>query len=435
MSDSNLSFHRREITRRKFLGLMGAAGASAVAVSALGTRFAFATPAAPATGDVIVHIFLRGGADALNMFAPCNDAAYQSLRPSVRVAASSGLPMVSGGAKNAIAPFALSGRFWMHPDLAPLYNGAWTDGKFAVVHACGLPAKASASRSHFDAERFWANGTTQPVPSGFMNRFAAQGTLDRFNSVGFGSSLPLAFLGPTKTFAFQDEKSFNVTGFADSKKATTALKTMYPTTGDALRKVGGDTLGVLDLVAALPSDPGPQNGANYALSRGYGDQLQEAARLIRADVGVREVGIVIGGWDTHSVDVSEGGRLADLSNALQAFYTDLGPTAMNEVTVMVLSEFGRTVRQNSSGGTDHGRGGAMMVMGGKIKGGVYGGFPGNIDEARGGKGDPADDNALPVYNDFRCAASEVLRVRGGATNLADIFPGYVQETPLGLAVA
>lgn len=77
----------------------------------------------------------------------------------------------------------------------------------------------------------------------------------------------------------------------------------------------------------------------------------------------------------------------------------------------------------------------MMVMGGKIKGGVYGGFPGNIDEARGGKGDPADDNALPVYNDFRCAASEVLRVRGGATNLADIFPGYVQETPLGLAVA
>jgi len=124
--------------------------------------------------------------------------------------------------------------------------------------------------------------------------------------------------------------------------------------------------------------------------------------------------------------VSFRGRATGFSDALAAFYNDLG-TQMNEVTLMTMSEFGRTINENGSGGTDHGRGSAMFVMGRKVKGGVYGAFPSTITD--GPEGD------LAVLNDYRRVASEVLSVRGNATNLPAVFPTYTAQSPLGLTLA
>ena len=155
--------------------------------------------------------------------------------------------------------------------------------------------------------------------------------------------------------------------------------------------------------------------------------------LIRGNLGLRAVAIDFGGWDTHdTMGLPEDpaswfrNRASTLANALQSFYTDLG-TLMDEVTLFTVSEFGRTINENGSGGTDHGRGNVMFAMGRKIKGGVYGSFVPSVTD--GPEGD------LAVLNDYRRPVSEILSVRGGAASLGTIFPTYSQTTPLGLCVA
>jgi len=161
--------------------------------------------------------------------------------------------------------------------------------------------------------------------------------------------------------------------------------------------------------------------------------LKETAMLIRGNLGLRVVAIDFGGWDTHdTMGAPEDpaswfrNRATTLANALQAFYTDLG-SAMDEVTLFTVSEFGRTIDENGSGGTDHGRGSVMFALGQKIRGGVYGSFVPSITD--GPEGD------LAVLNDYRRPVSEILSVRGGASSLSTIFPTYSQASPLGLCVA
>jgi uncharacterized protein (DUF1501 family) len=175
----------------------------------------------------------------------------------------------------------------------------------------------------------------------------------------------------------------------------------------------------------------PQNGAVYDWTE-LSQSLKQIAMLIKANVGLRAVAVDLGGWDTHeSIGAPEdpnsymrqhSGRLA---TALQAFWTDLG-TMTDEVTLFTMSEFGRTINENGSGGTDHGRGSVQLVMGGKVRGGVYGSFPGTIVD--GPEGD------LEVLNDYRRTVSEVLSVRGGTASLNTIFPTYVQTSPLGICL-
>ncbi|MHB1140091.1 MAG: DUF1501 domain-containing protein, partial [Microthrixaceae bacterium] len=183
-------------SRRGFLALAGAGGA-AVGVSAIGNRYAFATPEAPATGDVIVVVFNRGGMDGLNVVAPYRMPTYQAVRPTIRVrppeeftdpTAKAGLPLDAGG---AIAPFALNGVFGMHPGMERLHQGAWANGDLAIVHAAGMPTSESPTRSHFESQRNWEAGTASlGVADGFLNRFL-QGTpgLDRLAAMGRGATL------------------------------------------------------------------------------------------------------------------------------------------------------------------------------------------------------------------------------------------------------
>jgi uncharacterized protein (DUF1501 family) len=424
------------VSRRGFLAGSGAV----IASSTLGTRMAFASPEAPSSGDVIVLVFLRGGMDGLSMVAPYQMPTYQALRPTIRVKeasevsdpANAGLPLVAGG---AVDPFALSGTFAFHPGMAALHSTAWTDGKLAVVHAVGMPASESATRSHFDSMRNWEVGSASISQStGFLNRFLQSvGATDRIPGIARGSSLSRSLSGPTATYSMGAISSFGVTGYSNNTKATNALTRWYDAgTGDVVAQTGANTMGAVGLVKSINwADPrfAVQNGATYP-NTGFAGSLKEVAQLIRANVGLRAVCLDIGGWDTHSdmgapedVDGYFRARCQELAGGLAAFYRDLG-TQMDEVTVATISEFGRTIDENGTGGVDHGRASAMMVMGGGIKGGVHGPFVPTI--ANG----PEDD--LTVLNDYRTVIREVLTTRGGAAGTASLFPTWAPTAPLGV---
>ena len=196
------------LSRRSFMGVVGA-GATAIGVSSLGSSMAFATPEAPSTGDVLVVVFLRGGMDGLNLVAPYLMPTYRTLRPTIRVKDATeftdptgvaGLPLDAGG---NVAPFALSGTFALHPGMEPLHQGAWADGHLAVVHAAGMPASESATRSHFESEQYWERGSSSlGVTTGFLNRYlGGQSGLDRLSAVGRGSTLQEMLRGSSPAFS------------------------------------------------------------------------------------------------------------------------------------------------------------------------------------------------------------------------------------------
>lgn len=426
-------------SRRAFMGLVGV-GTATLGVTSLGTRLAFATPESPPTGDVLVVVFMRGGMDGLSVVAPFDMPSYQALRPNIRIKAPSeftdptgkaALTLAAGGAVDA---FPLSGVLGMHPAMTALFDGAWTDGRLAVVHASGLPATESDTRSHFEAQQYWEQGSRSlDVTSGFVNRYlGGLSGLDRLCAVGRGSTLQASMRGPAPAFSMSSINSFGVNGFPDNSRARTALLSMYRHGIDLLEETGADTLDVVNLLSSLGADPGPRNGATYG-SDSLSSNLREVARLIRGGLGLRAAAIDFGGWDTHTtmgLPEDPAGymsrQVASLATALQAFYTDLG-TARDEVTLVTMSEFGRTIDENGSGGTDHGRGNVMFAMGGKIRGGVHGEFPSAV--TNGPEGD------LVVLNDYRRVLAEILEVRCNASNIDEIFPTYARQPPLGLAVA
>lgn len=427
------------LSRRGFLAGAAATAAISAGLVSFGSRYAFATPEVAAQGDVIVAIFLRGGADGLSLVAPHAMASYRALRPTIRVKSPgevapqhAALPLVGGG---AVAPFDLDGVLGFHPGLASLHAGPWSAGRLAVVHAVGMPASESDTRSHFDSMRNWEVGTAGGASSnGFLNRYLATlPGVERVDAVGLGGHLQRSLAGAVPAFSMYDPESFSVRGFSSNSRAGNALRALYESgTSDLLLTTGANTMSAIGLVNAIDWSQlqfQPQNGAAYGdseLARG----LQQVAMLIRANVGLRAVAVDFGGWDTHEgmgapEDPNSSFRqhASELGDALAAFHQDLG-AVMDEVAVFTMSEFGRTINENGSGGADHGRGSVQFVMGGKVRGGVYGGFVPAIED--GPEGD------LAVLNDWRWSVAEVLTTRGGAPSTATIFPTLAPAASLGM---
>lgn len=362
------------VSRRKFIAGGGVATLATLVLPSLRPRYAFATPNDPGAGDGLVVVFLRGGADGLSIVPPFSDSGYQTLRGSgtandVAIPAERCRP----GHRAIDLGATVNGHsFGLHPALAGR-KGVHDAGHLAVVHAVGMPASESATRSPFASEANWERGSADPaVHGGWLARhLQAAGASDTLAAVAHDGSLPASLWGDHRAVAVPSIASFDVAGFWDVDPSRRALDLLCPT-----------------------ADP----------ARGFGGGLRETAQLIRADVGLRVAVVEYNGWDFHDdMGPVAGGAMRakaqGLSDALTAFHDDLGDL-MGEVTVVVMSEFGRTIDVNGSGAADHGRGGAMMIMSGHAVGGVHGDYPsgrhGTTQEVFPGYTHPGDLGVLAV---------------------------------------
>lgn len=380
------------------------------------TAYAMAAPlaAGDAGGKTLVCLFQRGAVDGLSMVVPHGEAAYYADRPGIAIPRE--------------AVLDLDGHFGLHPALAAL-KPLWDAKALAAVQAVGSP---DTTRSHFDAQDYMESGTpgVKTTPDGWLNRLAAH---DRdhaatpFRAVAFGPLLPRALAGSAPSLAIDDLRAFGLRAPGASRdRLTRAFEALYQ--GSATGVLASSSAEGFEAVQMLkrtnPAQYQPEHGAQYPAGR-LGQSLLQIAQLIKGKVGMRIAFADMGGWDTHvnqgAAAGQLGARLGELGNALAAFATDLGDK-MADVVVLTMSEFGRTVRENGTGGTDHGHATAMLVLGGGVRGGrVAGRWPGLAPEAR------YEGRDLAVTTDFRDLFGEIATGHLGVAADAPIFPGYTLD--------
>lgn len=410
-----------KLTRRGFLGALGAA-----TLPHWFPRMAFAAPSRISVQrDTLVCIFLRGGADGVNVVVPHGDDFYYRNRPSIAIR------QPGGGAGRAVN---LDGFFGLHPALAPLKE-IWDDGALAAVHAVGSPFN---NHSHFDAMDGMERGTPgeRRILTGWLGRHLASvdPTNDSpFRAIGFGDLVQASLRGPVPATALASIADFHLQGFEDQlSRFQATLASLYSGTG-YLDIQAQQTFGALERLAAVdPTQYEPANGAEYPDSD-FGSGLKQIGQILKADLGLEVACVDVGGWDTHEGEGGANGemadRMADLAAGLHAFYTDLHDR-MGRITVVTMTEFGRRIEENASGGTDHGNASFMFLMGGGVNGRkVYGHWPGLAPEQLS---DPGD---LAVTTDFRMVLGEVLERRLGNPQVATVFPGYAGAGYLGVCRA
>ncbi|HUD54038.1 MAG TPA: DUF1501 domain-containing protein [Terracidiphilus sp.] len=401
-----------QMNRRFFLrnGALAIAGTTAIP-SFLVRSVLAQTVTAP--NRRLVVIFQRGAADGLNIVVPYREKNYYSMRPSIAIP------------QNQVLD--LDGFFGLHPSLAsfkPLYE----QGHLAVVHAVGSP---DMSRSHFDAQDYMESGTPglKSTQDGWLNRALQvedaryRCTYTPFRAVALGADVPRTLAGSVPAIALSNLNSFAVGGRGPAPSpAASAFEAMYGDSGDRIfHPAGEETFEAVKMLrSANPGQYTPSAGADYPNSE-FGNNMKQIAQLLKANLGVEAAFTDVSGWDTHqnqgSVNGQLSNRLKDFSDSVAAFWRDLGDSAAN-VTLVTMSEFGRTARENGTGGTDHGHANAMFVLGGEVKGGkVYGRWPGLANEQLN------EGRDLALTTDYREVLGEVVSRTLGASNLEQVFPG------------
>jgi uncharacterized protein (DUF1501 family) len=411
------------MNRRIFLKSTGLALVAGGFVPRVFVRMASAE--APSNGRVLVALFLRGAVDGLSVVVPWGESAYYSARPTIALPRPGG----NGGALD------LDGFFGLHPALAPLH-ALYRDGAAALVHAAGSP---DPTRSHFDAQDFMESGTpgAKTTRDGFLARAltaapARGGSRSPVRAAALTRSMPRILTGADGVVAVDRLDRFGIRAAGPGESPSlerSALEAMYAGSEAAeLRAPAAESFEALRVLdAAAPSRVAPANGARYPAGA-LGRSLGQIAQLIRSGVGLEVAFADAAGWDTHAGQGAETGQLAnrlrELGLAIAAFAQDLG-SRMADVTLVTMSEFGRTVAENGNRGTDHGHGNAMILVGGGVRGGrVYGRWPGLSAERLYERRD------LGVTTDFRDVFAEVLaaRMRLAPDALRTVFPGYAPTT-------
>jgi uncharacterized protein (DUF1501 family) len=382
------------------------------------TAYAQGTVARP---KILIAVFQRGAVDGLSMVVPHGDPSYYTSRGSIAVA--------KPAAGSAEATVDLDGFFGLHPAMAPL-KPVWDDKRLAIVHACGSP---DTTRSHFDAQDYMESGTpgVKSTQDGWLARGlqAVHATpASPFRAVAMGSQLPRALRGDVGAIAMGTVADFDVKQDigrmgAGTVNARRGFESLYEQgVKDLLHGTGRETFEAVKMLkSANPQRFIPENGAQYPRGK-LGESLKQIAQLIKADVGLEVAFADMGGWDTHANQGNEKGQLAlrlgEFSRSLAAIYHDLGDR-MQDIVILTMSEFGRTVRENGNRGTDHGRATAMLVIGGPVRGGrVAGRWPGLAHEQL------YEGRDLAVTTDFRNLFAEVASLHLGVTATAPLFPGF-----------
>ena len=411
------------LSRRQFLAGSGAAVAA-------GTFF---TPIFPSwlpkvvlkesedtTRDVIVSVFLRGGCDGLSIVVPFFDPAYYTGRATIAI------PRPDSSAPNR--GVALDDRF-AFPQAMSALMPAYRAGHLLAIQATG---SIDPSRSHFDAQRYMEVGkpADATIATGWLGRHLAAVEPMRTNAplraLGISSGLQKILVGAPKTLPIPDPANFAIAGQAATRtRRADWLRSEFDGSAEPVRSSALDALNTIQLLGLINfAGYLPAGGAVYP-NTSFGRGLRSAAALIKSDVGVEAIQIDLGGWDTHSGQDPLAGSMANtmsnLSGSLAAFHADTIASGMTQnVTVIVMSEFGRNARENGSAGTDHGRGNMMLTMGRNIAGGrvLVNNWPGlareNLDRAQD----------LKVTLDHRDVLAEIVRNRLNNPNVSVVFPDF-----------
>lgn len=374
------------------------------------------------TSRKLVVVMLRGAVDGLSVVAPHGERAYAAARPQIA------LP--PPGADDGL--IKLDSLFGLHPTLAPLQRH-WDGGRLAFVHASGSP---DPTRSHFDAQDYLESGTPgrKSTPDGWMNRLLAAlpGEPAPTRAINLGATPPRIFAGPASVASLGLGPNALQRRAIDDPQLQAGLARLYagdPQLSGTLRDTTEGRSGMARSMAAGMGggrSMAPTADAGAPSARSFAADARRLGQLIRNDPHTQLAFTAVGGWDTHVNQGAARGqlanRLASLGEGLDALATGLGE-AWRDTVVVVLSEFGRTLRENGNGGTDHGRGNVMWLLGGPVAGGqLLGDWPGLDGPAL------ADGRDLAVTTDFRQVLVPVLQRHLGLpeTALAAVFPDAPQ---------
>jgi uncharacterized protein (DUF1501 family) len=374
--------------------------------------------AAPASDARLLVVFLRGAYDAVNVLVPVSSDFYYSSRPALHVAK----PDVG----NPNAALSLTAEWGLHPALRDSIYPMWSRREVAFVPFAG--SSDDLTRSHFETqdtiELGQSAGGSRDYRSGFMSRLAAE--LARARPIAFTDQLPLVFRGQSQI----PNIALNSVGKpgVDDRQAQ-LIRDMYAHSNLAASVTEG--FKVRDDVYRSISEEMTAANRGAVSPRGFELSARRIGRLMREQYNLGFVDV--GGWDTHVNQGAATGYLADrlgeLGRALAGFCEEIGPAGWRDTTVVVISEFGRTFRENGDRGTDHGHGSVYWVLGGGINGGRIAGEQVKVEQAT-----LFQNRDYPVLTDYRAMfASLFQRIYGlDVAGVQRIFAG-VRPAELGLA--
>lgn len=398
--------NRRELL--KSIGLFGAGvGLSTISAKLL---------AAPATQNRLLFVFLRGGYDASNLLVPTSSQFYYDARPTISIAKPSA---------DVNSALELNADWGLHPALRDTIYPMFKAGEASFIPFAGTD---DLSRSHFETQDSIEMGQdmsgTRNYQSGFLNRLAAQ--LNSGMAMSFTDQLPIIMRGDTKV-ANTALRTISKSNMDD--KQSKIIAQMYNKTG--LEKQVNDGFEVRgevvrDMQAEMQNNDGNRNAIT---TKGFELEAKRIAKMMRDKYALGFIDV--GGWDTHVNQGGASGALAgkfeELGRGLAAYKNEMGAMWKN-TTVVVISEFGRTFRENGKRGTDHGHGSVYWVLGGGIKGGRVLGEQVKLEAAS-----LFQNRDYPVLNEYRAVLGGIFAgVYGLNTQqLNQVFSG-VKARDLGL---
>ncbi len=378
--------------RREFLTQAGLAS-----LTALGINYSWlGVNAAPRRDSKrLIVIFLRGAVDGLNVVVPYSEPSYYQYRPKIAIPQ----PGQPAGAID------LDGRFGLHPALAPIMP-LWQQQSLAFVQASGL---TKDNRSHFEAqvkmER--ATSSSQRQGDGWLNRLLAiQNNQGPLQAVSISENVPQILTGRMPVTSIGSTRQAMKKQPIDRPQISAAFDRLYSGKDPLSATYRGGRTARTQLLKDFETEMlMANNGA--PLPRGFAAETRSLARLMVRDPRIQIAFLQLGGWDTH---VNQGGsqgvlarNLGELGQGLATLQRELG-ALYSQTQIIVMSEFGRTARENGNGGTDHGSGNVMWLLGGSTKGGkIYGTWPGIAPEQL------YQGRDLKVTTDFREPIATVLR--------------------------
>lgn len=375
-------------------------------------------------GKTLVCIFQRGAMDGLMAVTPFTDQYLKEARP--------GLFMDAAKTGNDNPLIDLDGRFGLHPAMKA-FEPMFREKRLGIVHGIGSP---NNTRSHFDAQDYMESGTpfNKGTASGWLNRavgLLGHDALTPFTAVSLTSAMPRSFYGDNPAVAISNLQDFALQMRGNPAGANLAAKSfeeLYDRTAPGLLKdTGRESFDALKMLQkANVKNYAPANGAVYPNSA-LGNSLKQIAQLIKMNVGMEVAFAESNGWDTHFNQGTSNGifarNVADLSNSMMAFWTDIGSSCQDDVTVMTMTEFGRTVHQNGTGGTDHGRASCNFILGNSVNGGLV---HGNVQPLAAENLEDGRD--LAVTTDFRNVFSEVADKHLRISNDRVLFPDFTAKS-------